>query len=215
MLKKSTLLVTALLPPLFLAVMSFHYLPKLLHEVLGILWGLAALLHIWQHRSFFATLGRGRWTRQRLLITLVDFLLLALLLVTVLTGLGISNHLLKDFLPLDWRRSITLHQLHVSLPYALLILSGLHLGQHWQGFAAQLRRLLPPIVLPGLPAGVKWGLGLLVVALGLYGSFLNRIGDRLLLKHIFATPATGEPAAVYLLLLCGVGGMYLLIGRKL
>ena len=222
MLKKSTLLVTALLPPLFLAVMSFHYLPKLLHEVLGILWGLAALLHIWQHRSFFATLGRGRWTRQRLLITLVDFLLLALLLVTVLAGLGISNHLLKDFLPLDWRRSITLHQLHVSLPYALLILSGLHLGQHWQGFAAQLRRgkgffrLRAEKGLFRLRAErLKWGLGLLVVAVGIYGSFLNRIGDRLLLKHIFATPATGEPAAVYLLLLCGVGGMYLLIGRKL
>lgn len=214
MMKKSTMVVTALLPLLFLGVMSFHYLPKILHEVLGVLWGLAALLHICQHRSFFATLGRGSWSRRRVLIALVDFLLLGLLLVMVLTGLGISNHLLKDILPLEWQRSITLHQFHVSLPYALLILGGLHWGQHWQSFAGQWRRAIP-FLLPSVPPALKWGFCLLVLGAGVYGSFLNRIGDRLLLKHIFATPATGEPAAVYLLLLCGVGGMYLLAGRKL
>ena len=51
------MMVTVLLPLLFLLVMSFHHIPKLLHEVIGLLWLAAVMVHIWQNRGWFKTLG--------------------------------------------------------------------------------------------------------------------------------------------------------------
>lgn len=201
--------VTALLPLLFLPIMCFHYVPKVLHEVLGILWLLLVLIHIGQNRQWFASLKRGNWTMLRIIGTVVDMLLLVVLLVMVGAGSGISNHLFKDIMPMDIQRSILIHQLHVSLPYALLILMGLHWGLHFKSWRE--RWHLP------WPASkcVKAVLALLVTASGIYGSFLDRVGDRLLMKHIFATPATGEPAIVYVCLLLAIWGMYLILGALL
>jgi hypothetical protein len=201
--------VTALLPLLFLPIMCFHYVPKVLHEVLGILWLLLVLIHIGQNRQWFASLKRGRWTMLRIIGTVVDMLLLVVLLVMVGAGSGISNHLFKDIMPMDIQRSILIHQLHVSLPYALLILMGLHWGLHFKGWRE--RWHLP------WPASkcVKAVLALLVTAGGIYGSILDRVVDRLLMKHIFATPATGEPVIVYVGLLLAIWGMYLILGALL
>ena len=201
--------VTALLPLLFLPIMCFHYVPKVLHEVLGILWLLLVLIHIGQNRQWFASLKRGRWSIFRLIGTVIDILLLVVLLVMVGAGSGISNHLFKEIMPLDIQRSILSHQLHVSLPYALLILMGLHWGLHFKGWRE--RWHLP------WPASkrVKAALAVLVTAGGIYGSFLDRVGDRLLMKHIFATPATGEPAIVYVCLLLAIWGMYVILGALL
>ena len=145
----------------------------------------------------------------RIIGTVVDMLLLVVLLVVMGAGSGISNHLFKDIMPLDIQRSILIHQLHVSLPYALLILMGLHWGLHFKGWRA--RWHLPwPAFLP-----LKVVLAVLVAAGGIYGSFLDRVGDRLLMKHIFATPATGEPAVVYVGLLLAIMGLYIIIGALL
>ncbi len=201
--------VTALLPLLFLPIMCFHYVPKVLHEVLGILWLLLVLIHIGQNRQWFASLKRGRWPILRLIGTVIDILLLVVLLVMVGAGSGISNHLFKEIMPLDIQRSILIHQLHVSLPYALLILMGLHWGLHFKGWRA--RWHLPwPAFLP-----LKVVLAILVITGGIYGSFLDHVGDRLLMKHIFATPATGEPAVVYVGLLLAIMGLYIIIGALL
>ena len=205
----SRMTVTAFLPLLFLPIMCFHYVPKVLHEVLGILWLLLVLIHVGQNRQWFASLKRGRWTMLRIIGTVVDILLLIVLLVMVGAGSGISNHLFKEFMPLTIQRSILIHQLHVSLPYALLILMGLHWGLHFKSWRE--RWHLP------WPASkcVKAVLALIVTAGGIYGSFLDRVGDRLLMKHIFATPATGEPAIVYVGLLLVIWGMYLILGALL
>jgi hypothetical protein len=201
--------VTAFLPLLFLPIMCFHYVPKVLHEVLGIMWLVLVLIHIGQNRQWFMSLKRGSWTILRTIGTVVDILLLIVLLVMVGAGSGISNHLFKEIMPLTIQRSILIHQLHVSLPYALLILMGLHWGLHFKGWREKWH--LPwPASCP-----VKVLLALLVTAGGIYGSFLDRVGDRLLMKHIFATAATNEPAAIYVLLLCGTIGLYVLLGAAL
>ena len=201
--------VTAILPLLFLPIMCFHYVPKVLHEVLGILWLMLVLIHVGQNRHWFVSLKRGCWSMLRIIGTVVDVLLLVVLVVLLGAGSGISNHLFKDIMPLDIQRSILIHQLHVSLPYALLILMGLHWGLHFKGWWA--RWQLP------WPASkrVKAVLALLVTAGGIYGSILDRVSDRLLMKHIFATPATGEPAVVYVGLLLAIMGLYIIIGALL
>lgn len=210
------MIVVVFLPWLFLLVMSFHYIPKLMHEVIGLLWLVAVMVHIWHNRGWFKTLGKGRWSIFRGLNTLVDLSLLVLLFVAVLTGTGISNFLFKEIMPLDIQRNIMVHQLHVSLPYAMLILMGLHLGMHFRGWLRQWRLDLDMSDRRGRILSLL--AGALTMAVGIYGSVMNRIGDRLLMKHIFATPATSEPWAIYVILLICIMGMYVLVGalsRKL
>lgn len=212
------MIVVVFLPLLFLLVMSFHYIPKLLHEVIGLLWLVAVMVHIWQNKGGFKALGKGRWNLFRGLNSLVDLSLLAVLLVTVLSGTGISNFIFKEIMPLDIQRSIMVHQLHVSLPYAMLILMGLHWGLHFDGWLRRWQQGLN-FCWPAKMTRLLYLLaGIITVAVGVYGSMLNRIGDRLLLKHIFATEATSEPWAIYVALLVGIMGLYVLLGtlaRKL
>ena len=59
---------------------------------------------------------------------------------------------------------------------------------------------------------MSWGTVAVVLVMGVWGSFMNRVGDRLLMKHIFATEATNQPGEVYALLLAGMLGLYVLAG---
>lgn len=207
------MVVAALLPLLFLLVMSFHYIPKLMHEVIGLLWLVAVIVHIWQNRGWFKTLGKGRWNVFRGVNALVDLSMLVVLLVTLMAGTGISNFIFKEITPMYIQRSIMVHQLHVSLPYAMLIMMGVHWGLHLSSWLRQWRL--------DFDMSNRWArlfcllAGVLTVAVGIYGSLLNRIGDRLLLKHIFATAATSEPWAIYVTMLVGIMGMYVLVGAAI
>ena len=204
--------VTTCLPLVFVAVMCFQYLPKLLHEILGVAWLLLILLHLYQNRSWLRNLRHGSWGWGRLLGTVINALLMAGVLAVVLSGLGISNYLLKEVMLLAIQRSIALHQYHVSLPYAMLILCGLHWGLHWQGWQKQWQKMikwsLPPLARRMLAGGMT----VLVLVMGVWGSFMNRVGDRLLMKHIFATEATNQPGEFYVILLTGMLGLYVLAG---
>lgn len=202
-----------LLLVLFLAVMSFHALPKLLHEVLGLLFPLAAFIHLFLNRRWFSTLPSGKWTVMRFMRVSVNLLLAVCLISIMVTGICLSNHLFKDMIPIALQRSITLHQFHVSLPFAMLILMGIHLGFHWQGWK---HRLLQFFHWEADSAAYHWGsrvLAILFVGIGIYGSMQNRVGDRLLMKHIFATPATDLPGMIYALLLLSVSFIYACLGN--
>ena len=89
------MMVAALLPLLFLLVMSFHYIPKLLHEVIGLLWLVAVMVHICQNKSWFKILVNGRWNLFGGVNTLVDLSLLVVVFVTVLAGAGLWRFLFK------------------------------------------------------------------------------------------------------------------------
>ena len=51
-----------------------------------------------------------------------------------------------------------------------------------------------------------------LIGIGVVASFLDQIGDRLLMKHIFGTYATQLPAAVYFLLVLGLIALYTAVG---
>ena len=117
---------------LFLMVMSFHFLPKMLHELLGLACFLTVTLHLLRNKAWFSSLRKGRYTAFRGISVFIDGLLLGGMATVTITGCFISNHIFKGLFGMELHRSILVHQLHVSLPFLLLILSGLHLGLHWQ-----------------------------------------------------------------------------------
>ena len=192
----------------FLAVMSFHFLPKMLHEVLGVALPLLAVMHLIWNRRWFAALLQGKWGARRLLSGAINFLLMASLLAILVTGVCISNHLFKGIVPLDLARNITIHQIHVSMPFLMLILIGLHLGLHWRAWWQWLKNACGWQGNTIAYRLLTKGTALAICGLGIYGSFQNRVGDHILLKHIFASPATSEPGGIYVLLLLSILGMY-------
>ena len=195
---------------IFMLTMSFHFIPKILHEILGLLMMLLVFLHFkWNVNAFKSLYGNLK----KRISMIIDVALLLCMLIITFTGICISHHLFNGMINMQLQRNILIHQLHVLLPYVFIILSGIHLGLHWKGFWQRIKNLLH---LDSNLRFFKFTCRLLVVILiiiGIYGSFMNRIGDRLLMEHIFATAAIDLPFGAFLMLLIGIFSIYVFIGK--
>ena len=192
----------------FLLVMSFHFLPRILHEVLGVVMFAAVILHFVLNRRWFFNFYRGKLSARKIFSTLINFSMLATFAVIFVSGVCMSNYIFNDFVSLELRRNFTLHQLHVSLPYILMILIGLHIGLHWREIW---NRFLNFMKWQKNSLRLKVGCYISIFAticLGIYGAFLNRVGDRILMKHIFATPATELSFAEFAILFLATMSIY-------
>lgn len=187
--------------------MGFFYLPPSWHELLGVLLLLPFGFHMMRYMGWWRAMLRAMTLQSPSgkISTMVNILLLLLMAAVVLSGAMISNHVFKDFIPLSWRMSVTAHQLHKSLAYILWIVTGLHVGLHLEAWLRRRHRFSGDR-LPVLTAAV------FISALGVYSSILHRIGDRLLLKHIFATPALKAGPLAYLGGLLAIFGLYMVAG---
>lgn len=185
------ILIDAILFVLFVAELCFHHLPKILHEVLGVAMAAAIILHVAINWRRFTSLLRDV-TPRKFFNAATDLALTVCAAMILIPGAAMSNYLFANWVSFELRRNITLHQLHVAAPYAMMILIGVHVGFHWR----ELRQRLPVIPFPRATAAI-------LSVIGVAGLYLNRVGDRLLMKHIFATPATDLSAAVFALLIIG------------
>ena len=208
-------LTNVVLLALLLLTMSFHLLPGLLHEVLGTAWLLVIIWHLALNRAWFSSLCKGRRSAGRIFSALVNFLLVGSVITVVLTGMFISNHLFKGWFGMELARNITVHQLHASFSYLSMILAGVHLGLHWQGLWQRFLRWLSLDKNSRQICMVSRLSAAIIIVGGVYGSFLDRVGDRLFMKHIFATEATNLPPGIFPLLLLGIIGLYTCMGYGL
>lgn len=208
---KRIILDVGLLVILLLA-MCFQFMPKSVHEVLGVAFFLLVALHLYRNRNWLKNL---RWDGAPLfykVTLLLDLLLLLDLVIIMVTGVFISNHLFKGLFGQELRRNILVHQLHVSLPYLFLIISGLHLGMHWRGLWQKFAGWGNGIRASKQYQMLRHGTVFCIAIAGLYGSFLNRLGDRLLLKHVFVTEAVQGGGAVFVICIVTIVGLYAVIG---
>ena len=191
---------------LFLLVMGFRSLAQVWHEVFGLALLVAAVLHLFWNRRWFASFVRGRWGRLRALQTLLGLLLLVSAALALGTGVLISNHVLKDaVIDLPLHRSIFGHQLHIASACAMLIFLGMHIGGHWAGLWQRIRKAPLLDAIDAHPT-VRFWLLVLIGWAGCAYSRLDHIGDRLAMVHIFSAPAAQLPtAAGYVLLICVLG----------
>ena len=177
---------------LFVAELSFHHLPKILHEILGVALAAAIVLHVAINFRRLTALFK-KFSPRKIFLAADDFALTVGAAITLLAGVCMSNYLFADAVSLELRRNMTIHQLHVAIPYVMMILIGIHVGLH----AQELRQRF---------SGVKKFFDaaiIILAAIGAFGLFFNRVPDRILMKHIFATPATDLPAPLFMTLTLG------------
>lgn len=88
--KKRMILDTAMLVT-FLLLLDYGLVHNRGHEILGILFLLLALLHTKWNLSWYRSLPRGRWTKQRVFSFLTNGVLILSFLTVMVTGLSISR----------------------------------------------------------------------------------------------------------------------------
>lgn len=196
------LIINAALFVLFIAELSFYYLPKYLHEVLGVAMVVIILVHFGINGRRFV--GQfNKLTSRRFLSIEVDIALGLCALVILLTGLCMSNYLFPDLASYIVRRNMTIHSLHKSAPYIMLVLIGMHIGLHWREIFQKVSRRLRAEKFFRHWKNFFKAMILILAAFGVVGLHLNNFLDRILMKHIFATPATNLPAPLFIFLLIG------------
>lgn len=195
-------LVDVILLALFVAELSFHHLPKVLHEVLGVAMVALIIFHVAINLRRVESLFKNFSPRKFFFVEVDVALLLAAGLIFV-TGVCMSNHLFPDVASAELRRNMTLHQLHVSAPYVMMILIGMHLGLHWREFWQRFLNLSGLTELYQRRKIFFKAAAIILSAIGVAGFFLNRLASRLAMKHIFSTPATDLPAVIFMLLIVG------------
>ena len=179
---------------LFVAEMCFQFLPKILHEIFGVAFTVLLIVHLVITRRRFAALAKKISPRKILAVT-INFAMTICAAVTFASGVCMSNYLFADAVSFELRRNMTIHQLHVALPYLLMILIGVHIGLHgreiWQRYFKRF--------------GAKkfFTAAIILSTFGAAGMFMNRVGDRILMKHIFGTPATELHCIIFALMIVG------------
>ena len=134
------ILTDIILLALFVAELSFYFLPKFLHEVLGVAITALIIFHVAINFRRFGSLFKKITPRCVFTINVDVALTLATVLIFA-TGVCMSNYLFHDAASSELRRNITIINLHKSAPYVMMILIGMHLGLHWREFWQRLLKL--------------------------------------------------------------------------
>lgn len=122
----------------FLLLLDYRYVHNFGHEMLALVFTALFLLHTLWNARWYRALFRGRWPKQRIVMTGIDLLLLFLFLGVMLTGLSFS-HTMPIF---NIRPSLWVHRLHRIFGFLMLFVMGLHLGIHWQGIWTKMKRAM-------------------------------------------------------------------------
>lgn len=212
--KKRMLIDTAMLV-IFLLLLDYRFVHNRGHEILGILFLVLALIHNHWNFSWYRSLKRGRWTKQRVFSFLINLVLLASFITVMVTGLSISMTVFPfhPFMPF-W-----VNGLHQAAGFLMLIAMGLHLGLHWQAILPRIQRALSINRSKVLP-WINRLLLILIVGLGIYFSFDVHIGSRLLLRSARGAPSviTGFGVGGFLfsrLMIIGLYAAFAYYGQKL
>lgn len=123
---------------LLVVLMGYPITGQLAHEWVGAGMFLLFIVHHILNLHWLKTLGKGKYSGQRVLQTVVDVLLLADLLALMFSGIRLSRYVFT-FLP-GLGSAATARRLHMLASYWGLVLMGLHLGLHWGMMTALFRR---------------------------------------------------------------------------
>ena len=157
--------------------LSFSRTESLLHEWCGMFLVVCVLLHLACNRKWFIRLFKGKYNCYRGFNTVIDMLLIAIIVLTAVSGMMISGYVFS-FLDLGgtaWGR-----RMHLAGTAWLFLLSGIHFGMHMRN---DKRNVLLYIV----------------AACGIAAFAISRFYERLFLISEFAYVLSVSPWIIYLI----------------
>lgn len=137
------LLQRVMLPSLMLALLlvslAYWWLDNFPHEVFGTALFALLLWHIYLNRTWFKNLGRGAYDARRTTRLILHAGLIVNMVVALVTSVVISKSVFT-WLPI--RDSIYFREIHWFSAYWVMIVTGIHVGLHWERLRASLMNLL-------------------------------------------------------------------------
>lgn len=112
--------------------MLHMHIPDEVHEVTGVLFGVALVVHIVQHRRWFAALAKGKWSAVRVVNAAVIACLLLCACAMLISGLAMSGWAVDA----EVRGSGIARAVHLPLVHIGFCLLALHAG-------LQMHRVIP------------------------------------------------------------------------
>lgn len=149
---------------LFIGQMGYHMMDNWMHEWAGIALCLLFILHHILNGGWHRRLFSGRYTAQRALLTAVDGLLTLAMAAVMVSAVWVSRSAL-DFL--DLGKMATGRRLHMPATMWAFVLTGLHVGLHWNMAVSMARRAVKG---RGKTLGA-WAARLLTLGLAGYGLY--------------------------------------------
>jgi len=137
--RKTKVVVDILMTVTNLALLAFQVTGKRFHEYTGAAMLLLFIAHNALNISWYKNLFKGRYTLQRMWMTVVNIGLLICMLLQMYSGITMSQYAFA-FLP-SWRGEATARGIHLAISQWCFLLIGLHLGNHWQMIAGKLMKL--------------------------------------------------------------------------
>ena len=158
-----------------------------LHEWIGAGTAALLLLHHLLNIGRIASFFRGRFTLYRFILTFVNLLMLAAVVLSVYVGLCRSEYVLPDFDGFAWIGFS--YRARAAFPWWAFALTGVHLGLHMAGITARLsdRYLVRRIVNYALALAAGTGLWLMI---------RNGITDCLFFRAEAAAFDAGKPLLI-------------------
>lgn len=174
---------------LFLMQMGYHMMDNRTHEWTGVALCVLFILHHVLNGGWYTSLFKGRYSPKRILLTAVD-VLLTLTMITVIVSAVLVSRNVFSFLGLRMRslgRSV-----HMPATMWAFVLTGLHLGLHWQMFLGILRHASKRRSAKAIVMAARVVLAV-VFAFGAYQFITRGLWMELFMLREFAFLDYGEP----------------------
>ena len=166
------ILMIAALPVL----MAYSLVGEALHEIVGTAMLVLFILHHILNRRSTAAMFRGKQSAVRIVNTVLNIILFAVMILLPVSGIVISKHL-YTFLPTAGLSAVA-RTAHLVLSYWGFALMSVHLGFHADAWLTRLKRKKTAFVI--LAAVVT-----LIAAYGAYAFIANRICEYMFIKTQF------------------------------
>lgn len=155
---------------------------NLIHESIGLFLFFLFLVHGILNWKWVGTIRRGKYNFRRMLNLMVNLLLFVT--ITILMGSSVmASRTLFAFLNI--KSTLILRQVHTTAAYWFFLLMAVHMGVHWTGFSASLKKAFPVIAGFGLPAGLRLVLSISVLVWGTIAFSSREIFSRLFMIYAF------------------------------
>lgn len=128
------------LTAVLIALFGYHLWEEVIHEWLGLVFFALVLLHARLNWWWFKGIFQGKFHGFRRFKSLVNFLLIALLFSTIISGILLSKYLFVE-LPFHATGDFV-RKTHILSNHWLQIIIGIHLGLHWHTLRSMLEQRL-------------------------------------------------------------------------
>lgn len=188
--------------------MAYELIGRATHEWLGMAMVALVIIHQILNRAWYKNIFRGRYNAARIATLIMDFGLVALMILQAVSGIAMARHV-PNVLPDMMRRSVA-RTIHMTCAYWLFALMCVHAGFHMGAMFSRMKKRMKPAVFTGLRIGA-WA----IVVYGCYAFVKRQLPGYMFMQIRFAFFDYEEPLVFFFGDYLAIMALFLFIGYML